>query len=123
MGLSIRGIQEAQARNVQRMALLKPTGGFGKLIFNVTATLHRFMGTVTHVDTGALKSSEMMEVQGLRGRVFLNPGAQNPKSGERPVDYGPFENARGGEHAFFDRTVGKAPEAVSQGVRAFLSSF
>lgn len=123
MGLSIRGIQEAQARNIQRLAALKPGGGFGKLIFNVTATLHRFMGTVTHVDTGALKSAEVMEVQGLRGQVFISPSAQNPKSGARPVDYGPFENARGGDHAFFDRTAGKAPEAVAQGVRAFLSSF
>ncbi len=122
-GFSIRGIQEAQARNAQRMAALKPSGAFGQMIQMTTATLHRFMGTVTHVDTGALKSAELMEVSGTRGKIFINPNAVNPKNGGRPADYGVFENARGGEHAFFDRTLSQADAAVNQGVHVFLSNF
>lgn len=122
MKLSIRGIQEAQAKNIQRMAALRPSGPFGQLIHGALTTLHRLMTAITHVRTGALRASERMDFEGLRGRIFLDPGARNPDSGVLTSEYGPIENARGGEHAFFDRTVDMAPQAVATGVRAFLTS-
>lgn len=118
--LSIKGLQEAQARNNKRIANLKPPGAFGKLIRYFTALLHRFMVQVTHVDTGALRASERMDVDGLHGRVYVDPNAVNPRDGKRTSVYGVFENARGGEHAFFDRTVAYGQRTAQRSVRAFL---
>lgn len=121
--LTIKGIQEAQDKNLRRFAAMKPDGAFGQLIHTTLTVLHRFMTGITHVITGALRASVRLEMEGLRGHIFIDPSSVNPIGGERPVDYGPVENARGGDHAFFDRTVQQAPQAVSQGVRAFLNSF
>lgn len=121
--LDIRGIQEAQNANVKHMAALKPAGTFGRLIRDVTAFLHHFMVPITHRETGALAASERMEMQNLEGRLFLDPMATNPLSGEHTAVYGPFENARGGDHAFFDRTVAQAPAAVGAGIHTFLNRF
>jgi hypothetical protein len=46
-----------------------------------------------------------MELKGLRGRIYLDPSAINPRTGQKPAVYGYYENKRGGEHAFYDRTV------------------
>lgn len=102
--VTIKGIQEAQQRNQRQIAALKPSGAFGEAIREATVQLQRYAIGLTHVDTGALKSSHRMEVKNLYGRIFLDPGAVNPH-GQRPARYGPFEHDRGGEHAFYDRTV------------------
>lgn len=102
--ITIKGIQEAQQRNQRQIAALKPSGAFGEAIREATVELQRFAIGLTHVDTGALKSSHRMEVQSLYGRIFIDPDAVNPH-GERPARYGPVEHERGGDHAFYERTV------------------
>lgn len=116
---TITDIQRAQRLNNQAIAALRPDGAFGRAVQIVTAKLHRFMVSITHVDTGALKGSEWMEINmpRLSGRIFINPSFRNPRSGQRPADYGPIENARGGEHAFFDRTLNEAQTVLGEGVR------
>jgi hypothetical protein len=99
--LTIRGIQEAQAANNRRIAMLQPSGSFGMLVRNVTVYMHRQAVAVTHVDTGSLRASHRMEVTEVRGRVFIDPDAVNPRTSEKPVDYGQIEHARGGQHAFY----------------------
>lgn len=121
--LDIRGIQEAQLRNLEMMNDLQPSGGLGRLVHNVTSWLHRFITSIVHVDTGALKGAQQMSFDGLRGVVFTDPGAVNPRSGERPAIYGAIENARGGSHAFFDMTVAAAPQIVEQSARQFIYEF
>jgi hypothetical protein len=98
---TIRGIQQAQAKNNQRIARLQPASDLGKMIQNVTIFTHRQAVAVTHVDTGALKGSHRMKITGERGLVYLDPGAVNPRSKAKVVDYGPIEHARGGSHAFY----------------------
>lgn len=109
--VTIEGLQKAQQQNQRRIAALRPTGAFGEAIQYATAELQRYAITQTHVDTGALKSSHMMEVSGLRGRIFLSPGAINPK-GQRPAVYGVYEHERGGSHAFYERTVAEYGQHV-----------
>ncbi len=106
IGLSITGLQEAQAENAKVIAALKPDGEVGQAIKDLTITGHRFAIQVTHVWKylgGGLRAAHRMEVKGLRGRIYIDPRAVNPR-GQRPAVYGPYENARGGEHAFYDRT-------------------
>lgn len=104
IAVTIRGVQEAQQRNQRQIAALRPTGAFGEAVREATSELQRFAIAATHVDTGALRASHLMEVRNLYGRIFISPAAANPR-GQRPARYGPFEHARGGDHAFYERTV------------------
>jgi len=113
--MSIDGIQKLQDKNLRRMAELKPSGAAGKAIRYGLTRLHRYVVSITHVwkyKGGGLRASHRMGMDGLRGRIYIDPGAVNPR-GQKPVDYGPYEHARGGTHAFYDRTVDEeGPETL-----------
>ena len=119
--LSITGIQEVQAKNNRRIAALRPTGAAGQAVKDAIIALHRYATQITHVGKyaggGALKSSHRMEVDGLYGTVAIDRKSVSPrrtKRKNRPVVYGVYENARGGEHAFYDRTVDEIGDQVQQ---------
>jgi hypothetical protein len=103
--LSITGLQEAQAHNNRVIAALKPSGNLGKAVQYGTTAAHRYAVGLTHVDTGSLKSSHRMAINGRRGEVHIDPAAINPRSGKRTAMYGFYEHERGGEHAFYQRVV------------------
>lgn len=102
--LTVRGLEEAQAVNMRRLAALRPEGELGRAVQTTVRELQTYAKGITHRDTTALQASHLGEVHGLQGRVFINPAAINPR-GQRPSEYGPYEHARGGSHAFYDRTV------------------
>lgn len=103
--LTITGIQEAQAANNRLIARMQPRGALERAVLYGTTAAHRGAAVITHVDTVALRASHRMEVSGKRGRVYIDPGAMNPRSGVRTAIYGPVEHARGGGHAFYRRVV------------------
>lgn len=118
--LSIEGIQEVQARNNRRIASLQPEGAAGEAVRDAIIALHRYATQITHVGKyeggGALKSSHRMEVEELEGTVSIDPRSVSPRRTKRkyrPAVYGIYENARGGEHAFYDRTVDEIGPQVS----------
>ena len=58
-----------------------------------------------------------MEVDGTDGKVYIDPGSVSPRRTKRkakPAEYGVYENARGGEHAFYDRTVDEIGDSTVQ---------
>lgn len=112
--LSIKGIQQAQAANNRVIAELQPSGALGRAVQYGVTTAHRYAVGVTHVDTGALRASHRMEVTGLRGRVYIDPSARNPRSRQRTETYGPYEHERGGEHAFYQRTIDEQGASIEQ---------
>jgi hypothetical protein len=105
VGFTITGIQEAQAMNNRAIAALRPTGALGRAVQYGTIAAHRYALGLTHVDTGALKSSHRMELSGTRGRIYIDPSTSNPRTGQAPVEYGVIEHNRGGSHAFYARVV------------------
>ena len=121
--LSIEGIQEVQQRNLKRIAAMQPSGEVGAAVRDAIVALHRYAVAITHVGMyqrngttvggGSLRGSHRMEVDGLSGMVYIDPSAKNPRSKTKPVEYGVYENARGGEHAFYDRTVNEEGPKVS----------
>ena len=121
--LSIEGIQEVQQRNLKRIAAMQPSGEVGAAVRDAIVALHRYAVAITHVGKyqrigttvggGSLRASHRMEVDGLSGMVYIDPSAKNPRSKTKPVEYGVYENARGGEHAFYDRTVNEEGPKVS----------
>lgn len=101
--LSITGIQEAQQRNLRAIAALSPVGALGRAVKYGTIEAHRYAVAITDVDTGSLKSSHRMDVNGTRGVIYVDPGATNPRSLQGVADYAKWEHRRGGSHAFYAR--------------------
>lgn len=110
--MTITGIQELQDDNARSIAALQPKGALGQAVKHVTTGAHRYVVAITHVDTGALRASHRMEVNGLRGRIYIDPTARNPRSGQRTAVYGEFEHDRGGSHAFYDRAADESGERL-----------
>lgn len=79
---------------------------------------------ITHVITGALRGSHTaFRLGNLEWMVAPNPGTINP-FGFRPKDYGPIEHARGGSHAFYQRTLDeRLPEIARDAVMRTLAEF
>ena len=102
--LTITGLQEAQRANLRHIASVKPDGALGDAVKEGTLAAQRYMVSITHVDTGSLRAAELVRLSGLRGEIYIDPSAVNPRGGS-PAEYGPAENARGGEHAFMERTA------------------
>ena len=105
--VSIKGIQELQAYNVRAIAALRPDGAVGKAIQHGTAALHRHAVIYTHVITGSLRGSHRMDIEekGMRGVISIDPRTVNPRSRQRPAEYGFHEHERGGSHAFYQLAV------------------
>lgn len=116
---SIDGVQSVQDFNTRLIAALEPSGAAGELTRYITAGLHRWAVIYTHVDTGALRGAQRMEVNGLRGRVYLDPSARNPRSGQLASVYGFYEHERGGEHAFYERALDHEGDLVVEATELF----
>ena len=113
--VTIKGLQQAMDANVRAIAALQPSGELGRAIRDVTVELARYKTAITHVDTGAYRASTRMEVTNLRGRIYIDPTAYNPRSRQLVTRYAPDEEARGGSHASFQRTLDeRAQQAVSR---------
>lgn len=119
MGVQIYGIQRAQAAMLRAVEAVRPSGGLGRAVQAGTMEAHRRAAAKTHVDTGALKGSHTMRVDGARGEVYINPGAVR-SDGARPAEYGPVEHARGGDHAFYERVVNEDGAAIGAAAAAVL---
>lgn len=124
---NIESIQRVQERNLKRIAALQPTGRAGIAVRDAIVALHRYAVAITHVGRydrmgvpgkkigGSLRASHRMEISGLEGQIYIDPNSVNPLK-QKPVVYGVYENARGGEHAFYDRTVNEEGPSVREKV-------
>lgn len=109
--MRIYGLQEAQAGNQQMLMASRPQGEFGEAIDYVVKHALAYAIRVTHVDRGWLKASHRGRRAGLKGAVYIAPMGGD----DDPAEYGPYEHARGGSHAFYDRTVDEAGDQIIKG--------
>jgi hypothetical protein len=81
-------------------------------------TAERYASGITHQDTATLWGSYIFDTSELQSHnriyIHIDPSVVNPR-GQRPVKYGPYEHARGGEHAFFRRTVNERGDFILEG--------
>lgn len=144
-GLSIQGIQEAQAANLQVIAALQPSGALGAAVKYATLAAHRYSVAVTHVGKyrvpkrilksgkrsrattrwvggGALRASHRAEISGLTGRIFIDPSSINPRrpQGARPAEYGIYEHKRSGQHAFYARVESEYGDKIVAQARGII---
>lgn len=111
VGVSIRGIPEAQEAMVKAARAVSAKGGLQKAVKAATLHLQQYAVSITHVDTGALRASHVPEVRGTRGLIYPNPTAVR-SDGKKPADYGIYEHRRGGAHAFYARTIAESGKAA-----------
>ncbi len=120
--LSIRGLQEAQNANLKLIAAVQPNGALGRAVQYMAVEAERYAVAYTHVDTGALRASHRVQQEGpARFRIYIDPSGRNPRTGTRTSAYGPVEHARGGDHAFYERTWNQGPQMASRAI-AYLRS-
>lgn len=104
----IQGLREAQTENLKMIRALSPHNQLGKAVQTGLIVLQRYAVGITHVDTSALRASHRMRMEfsssDAIGEIYIDPSARNPRSGKRTAEYGPYEHARGGDHAFYERT-------------------
>ena len=117
---NIGGLQQAQAANNRRIAELKPQGAAGQALRRAGQMIVRYVIAITHVDTGALRASHRLEINGLRGRIYIDPSARNPRTGALTSVYGAIEHARGGKHAFYTRTKNEYGPEVVRAVKTYV---
>lgn len=96
MEADVRGLREAQQGLQQLQANTSPDGMRGRVQLAI-GQLHRYASAIVHVLTGRLKNSLFMDIE-TAGNDVIGYVATN-------VNYAPIEDARGGDHAFFGRTV------------------
>ncbi len=118
----ITGIQAVQQDILKAAAMVEPgeSGAAGHIVKYVTLGLHRHAVAYTHVDTGTLRASQFVEIQGLTGSVYVG-GGRNPKSGKPASEYAVYEHDRGGEHAFYDLAVRHVDELIDRAVGLYLA--
>lgn len=110
-------MHDIQRRFSETVREFTPTGSLGRAVKNIIQATHREAVAVSHVDTGALKSSHLQEVAAhghdTEGRVYINTHTANPRHRVPVRKYGPVEHDRGGSHAFYERafTSTTIPEA------------
>lgn len=111
----IEGLKELQAYNERLIAGLR--GPFlNKAVRDTTLAAHNYAKSITHVVSGTLRASHRMELVSARqeGIISIDKSARNPFSGSLPSEYGIYEHDRGGEHAFYQRTVDEYGERAGK---------
>lgn len=83
----------------------------------------RYARELSHIDTGELQGSHRARYAGSkRAEVYIDPSVINIK-GRKPGDYGEYEHGKGGDHAFYARTVREyGPSILSEAAGAFVAS-
>lgn len=93
---SIRELEALQQELARLLREVDPNQGLEESMTLALGMLHRFAAGIVHVDTGRLKNSLHWQTHNTQKSVFGSMGTN--------VSYSVFENARGGTHAFMDRT-------------------
>lgn len=101
--ITVQGYQELQAAQRKLVEAMEPTGALGEAVKQTTLKMQKGVISRAHELTGTYKASQMIEVDGLNGRVYTAAN-QSPRGGVASV-YGPIEEARGGSHAAYGATV------------------
>ena len=78
-------------------------GALGKAVAAATQAYAQGTARNAHRDTGTMAGAQTAEVSGLMGRVYT-ASASNPKNRQSASVYAPYEEGRGGPHAFYNTT-------------------
>ena len=120
--VTIQGLPGLQtiARQLRDTAL--PSGALGQAVAQATQADAQGTARNAHRDTGTMAGAQTAEVSGLMGRVYT-ASASNPKTGQAASTYAPYEEGRGGPHAFYNQTYQQdTPRIMGEGEKLLLGA-
>lgn len=120
--MRVEGLQEAQEALRRAERYVSGADGAQRVVGEAAIRAHRYATSITHVDTGTLKSSHRMRIGRTHAEIYIDPGARNEHGG-RPAQYGPYEEARGGAHAFYRRTIDEAGPGIARQAQADMARY
>lgn len=116
LGIEFRGWNQAIAENLTFINSLKPSSRIGKGVLAALKLVHRMAVANTHIDTAALKMSHRIDFgytsREAEGNVYVSD-ITNPKHHLSTLLYGPIEDDRGGDHAFYGLIYNNESERVA----------
>jgi len=115
-GLSIKGLQEMQQRNLRRIATLKPEGVRGQAVQMGATRFHRALTKNTPWDTGALRASRRItfNMSVPRAQIFTSGGGYNPRSSTPPAEYDVYLHAMGHKRGLRGGWTDSFPHTMQQ---------
>ena len=108
--VEVEGLKEAQDRLTRLAQRLGSGAGVEAIMARAMLRAHRYATMIVHVDTGRLKNSLFPRLSRAPNTIYAVVGTN--------VVYAPFEHARGGTHAFFQRTIDEEGAAIMAQVEA-----
>lgn len=81
---------------------------FDEILGRFIEALREYAVSITHIDTGAWADAHRSEVVGDTARVYIDPTATNPVTGQSVEFYASVWENRGGEMAVYERTVAES---------------
>lgn len=110
---SVEGYEAARGAVERAVKIAKPEGKLGQAVMFATVEAHRYAVSVAHVDTGTLRSAISMRMPAWNhGQVYVGHNV-NPRSHQPASRYAPYEEAHGGEHAFFGRVISEQGQSIT----------
>lgn len=98
----LQGFDRAQQTMLRAVRATEPKGALGQAVKDTLLITQRYAAAESHVWTGTLKRSHVIEWDGgNRGYITPSSANINPRSKTPPSIYGPYEAARGGAHDFY----------------------
>lgn len=119
-GLRIYGIEAVEQALDDAAKAASQADELGQAVHVAAQHASAYAIQISHVWTGALQESHSIDQKGARAVIYPNPGVINPISLQSPAEYAPYEHARGGEHAFYARTVNERGQAIADAAFAYL---
>ena len=113
----MKGLAATTRRLDRTREMLKARGVLGQQIRQVARTIFDYMRAITHVESGALRAAERFtfDPEDVSAVVDIDPHAPPRKGKTLPVEYGIYEHARGGTHAFMQRAMSeRGPAALAR---------
>jgi hypothetical protein len=110
--IEIKQLAETQARLKRLLEDVSARGGLRGAFAKATLRALRYVIAITHVLSGRLKNSHFPRV-GVQGNQVYGSVSTN-------VAYASIEHARGGSHAFYERTVKEEGDAIRGDVEAYV---
>jgi hypothetical protein len=119
--MTIEGIEELQAINRHMIEALKPANALGRAIRFAALEGQDYLVSIIHRDTRAYAAAQRIAIDqgGSRATLYTDPTAVNQR-GQRPAEYGPYEEARGGSHAAYARLVRERGEKIAARALKFI---
>ncbi|MBW2559221.1 MAG: hypothetical protein JRE40_00050 [Deltaproteobacteria bacterium] len=116
-GIRITNWNNAVSENLKFIDSLRPSDRIGKGILAALKLVHRMAVANTHVDTSALKHSHRIDFshssKEAEGNVYVSD-ITNPKHALSTLLYGPIEDDRGGDHAFYGLIYNNEGERIAE---------